>query len=280
MLTFDLNVERKLKLGISTYSFPWAIGVAGFLPRHPMTAEALINYAVRKKISHVQFADNFPLHLLDDKELDHLKDLADNNHIQLETGTRRLTVDHILSYLAIARKLQSPFMRVVIDDQEFKPGADTIIDTILELLPYLKEAGVILAIENHDRLGAAILEEIVLRTSTELVGICLDTVNSVGANEGLGQILPILLPYTVNLHVKDFVVERVPDKMGFVVRGTPAGGGMLAIPELLESVKVFRKCRSATLEIWMDREKTIEETIAKEEQWVESSIDYLIKYIA
>ena len=269
-----------MKLGISTYSFPWAIGIPGFLPKYPMTAEALINYAARKKISHVQFADNFPLHRLTDKALGHLKGLADNNSIKLEAGTRRLTFDHILSHLAIARKLESPFIRVVIDDQEFAPDTDTIIETILKLLPYLKEAGVILAIENHDRLGAGILEKIVLRTSTEFVGICLDTVNSVGANEGLSQILPILLPYTVNLHIKDFVIQRVPDKMGFVVKGAQAGKGMLAIPELLEKVNASGKCRSATLEIWMEREKTMEATIAKEKQWVESSIDYLKKYIA
>lgn len=269
-----------MKLGISTYSFPWSIGISGSLPPHPMTAEELISYAARKKISRLQIADNLPLHALPAMELDHIAGLAAENDIQLEVGMCGLEFDHVLSYLRLAERFHSPFIRVVIDGPGFEPARDAVIDTILKLLPLLDKAGIVLAIENHDRFAAGTLEQIIQRTSPDLIGICLDTVNSIGANEGFGQILPILLPYTVNLHVKDFTIQRVADKMGFLVRGVPAGDGMLAIPDLLKEMKAYGKCLSATLEIWMEPERTIAETVAKEKQWVDSSLDYLKKYIA
>jgi len=269
-----------LKLGISTYSFPWSIGVSGSPPPHPMTTGDLISYAARKKISHLQLADNFPLHQLSETELDHIEGLAVENNIQLEVGMRGLAFDHVLSYLRLAERFHSPFIRVVIDGPGFEPGRDAVISTILKLLPFLDRAGVVLAIENHDRFAADLLKQIIRRTSLNLVGICLDTVKYLGANEGFGQILPVLLPYTINLHIKDFTIQRVPDKMGFLVKGAPAGDGMLALPDLLGELELYGKCISATLEIWMEAERSIEETVAKEKQWVDRSLDYLKKYIA
>ncbi len=245
-----------------------------------MTTGELISYAAGKKVKHLQFADNLPLHRLPEMELGLMEGLAAENGIQIEVGLRGLTFDHVLLYLRLAERFHSPFIRAVIDGPGFEPDADTVVDTILKLLPFLDKAGIVLAIENHDRFAAATVEQIIRRTSPGLVGICLDTANSIGANEGFGQILPVLLPYTINLHIKDFTIQRVPDKMGFLVKGAPAGDGMLAIPDLLQEVKAHGKCISATLEIWMEPQKTIEETIFKEKQWVDRSLDYLKKYIA
>lgn len=69
------------------------------------------------------------------------------------------------------------------------------------------------------------------------MGICLDSVNSMGAGEGIETIVEVLSPYTVNLHVKDFVVQRVYHMMGFVVEGRPAGQGMLPLEYLLEKLE-------------------------------------------
>ena len=52
-----------------------------------------------------------------------------------------------------------------------------------------------------------------------------------GAGEGFETVSEILLPYTINLHLKDFTIRRVSHKMGMIIEGTPAGKGMLNIPE-------------------------------------------------
>jgi L-ribulose-5-phosphate 3-epimerase UlaE len=96
-----------------------------------------------------------------------------------------------------------------------------------------------------------------------------------GAGEGFETVSEILLPYTINLHLKDFSIRRVSYKMGLLIEGRPAGKGMLNIRELVERLSVTKRCDSAILELWTVPEPEIEETIKKEEQWAQESISYL-----
>jgi sugar phosphate isomerase/epimerase len=164
---------------------------------------------------------------------------------------------------------------MVIDRQGFEPEPETIISIIRELLPEFKSRNIRLEIENHDRLKAREFEDIIQTVGSDLVGICLDSVNSMGAGEGFETVSEILLPYTINLHVKDFVIYRVSHKMGFVIEGRPAGKGMLNIRKTIENLTAMKKCNSAILELWTPPETGIEETVIKEDKWAEESIRYL-----
>ena len=269
-----------MELGLSTYSFPWSIGVTNFIPQTPLHFSKLITYTSKNHIKHLQFADNLPLNNLSKKTIAEIKERCHNLGINIQVGTRRLTKENIEMYLEIAQQLLSPFLRVVIDDKDFHPQVDEIIKIIHSLLPSLEEKNICLAIENHDRFKAKTLKHIITKTSEKYVGICLDTANSFGAGEGIDEILPVLLPYTINLHIKDFNIERVKHKMGFNIYGTVAGKGMLNIPQLIEQCRNTEKCKTATLEIWMNKEATPEQTMLKEQRWVEQSLNYLKKYIS
>lgn len=264
-----------MQLGIGTYSFPWAIGVNNFKPPCPLTAVDLLNYAARKNIRFVQFGDNYPLHQFAKEEVANLKKEADESGIQIEVGTRRLSIENISTYLAIANLMKASFLRMVIDDADYHPDEQDVIGIIKKSLAQLQASNVKLAIENHDRFSSVVLKRIIEDTDPQWVGICLDTANSLGAGEGIGEVAAQLAPYTINLHIKDFTIERVPHKMGFQVRGCPAGTGMLNIPWLVKEVTSRSQCCTATLEVWSDVEATIEATVQKEQQWVEQSIDYL-----
>jgi len=171
--------------------------------------------------------------------------------------------------------IESPVLRMVIDGPGFEPDAKTVISIIKDLLPEFKKRNIRLAIENHDRFKAREFERIVLETDPAWVGICLDSVNSMGAGEGFETVSEILAQYTINLHVKDFTVSRVSHKMGFLIAGTPAGKGMLNIPELISKINSYRRCRSAIIELWTPPENSIDSTIKKEEEWAKESIKYL-----
>jgi sugar phosphate isomerase/epimerase len=268
-----------LQLGLSTYSFPWAVGVPGFLPAAPLKPADLLHYAMQHEIHHVQFGDNLPLHLLSEGEREGLKQLADSSRINIEVGTRRLTGEQIKSYLSIARYFGSSFLRVVIDDGDYHPSESVVIEEINTLLPYLQAANVVLAIENHDRFPANVLKRIIQSTDENWVGICLDTANSIGAGEGINEVLSVLAPYTVNLHIKDITIKRFSHKMGFSVDGCAAGEGILNIPEIIGALKKQNRCKTATLEVWSGPEKNIEDTLQKEKAWVDNSINYLKKIV-
>jgi sugar phosphate isomerase/epimerase len=96
-----------------------------------------------------------------------------------------------------------------------------------------------------------------------------------GAGEGFETVAEILIPYTINLHIKDFTIFRVPHKMGFIIEGRPAGKGMLNIPDLISRTSQTGLCRSAILELWTPPEQAIEATLKKEAKWADESIEYL-----
>jgi sugar phosphate isomerase/epimerase len=264
-----------MQLGISTYSFPWSFQAGDFAPAEPFTFKNLLLTAEKKGIRYVEFGDNYPLHKLTSEQLIKLKQTSDGLEISLRTGTRGLTVSNITQYVAIARNVNSPFLRVVIDDADHHPTEAEVIEIIINLIPLLKQENVQLLIENHDRFKAQTLRRIIESTDPEWVGICLDTANSIGAGEGIHEVVEVLSPYTVNLHIKDFKIERKKHKMGFIVTGCVAGEGMLDIPWLLKEVGRHRKCETAVLELWSEPRETIEETIKMENEWADKSIDYL-----
>lgn len=147
------------------------------------------------------------------------------------------------------------------------------------MLPEFRSRRIKLAIENHDRLKAREFAGIIDSIGSEWVGICLDSVNSMGAGEGFETVSDILIPYTINLHIKDFTIRRVSHKMGIIIEGSPAGKGMLNIPDLLRRTSQNRLCQSAILELWTPPEPEIESTVLKEEKWAQESLNYLKKQI-
>jgi sugar phosphate isomerase/epimerase len=262
-----------MKLGISSYTYSWAVGVPGHPPTRPLDENGLLDKAREHGVSLLQIGDNLPLHTFDAARLDRLVRRAAHEGILLEVGARRLTLEHATEYIAIARRVGAKLIRFVIDDGDYHPEPATVTSTLRGVAPLLR--GLTLGIENHDRFPAATLRGMIEAAGSEHVGICLDTANSLGAGEGIEAVAAVLAPITVNLHIKDFWIERVPHRMGFTVSGRPAGKGMLNLPRLLDQLAPHGRCQSAVLETWPPPEATLEATRAKEASWAAQSIEYL-----
>jgi sugar phosphate isomerase/epimerase len=264
-----------MKLGISSYAYTWSIGVPGEIPPEPMNCFQLLERAIALKVSCLQIADNLPLHELDHQPRYELLKMAQDSGIAIEVGMRGLTEENFNRYLDLAEYFRSPILRAVIDAGEFRPGLREIISMIRNYLPELIARNIQLAIENHDRLKAGEFARIIESIGDTHVGICLDSVNSMGAGEGLEEVVRILGPYTINFHIKDFVVRRASHMMGFSIEGTPAGRGMLPVEEILTKLEKWGGCESGILELWTPPAENPEATIKREHTWVETSIDFL-----
>lgn len=225
-----------MKLGISSYTYTWAVGLPGQRPSQPITALALLERTA-------------------------------------ELGARGLR--DLPPYLALADRIRSRLVRMVVDAPQEHPNADEVVRAIAELLPTLERDGIALAIENHDRFAAEALAAIVVRIANARVGICLDTANSFGALQGPGEVWRTLAPYTLNVHVKDFTIRRANHNMGFVIEGCPAGQGRLDIAALLAELRQAGRDPNAILELWTPPESDLEATIAKEAAWARESVAFL-----
>ena len=268
-----------MRLGVGSYTYSWAIGVPGHRPQHPMTAVELLNTAAGLGVHVVQVADNLPLDRLSPAELDDFEHHASELDVSVEVGTRGIDPDHLRTYLRLAQRFGSPILRVVIDTADRHPPENEIVDTIRAIIPEFEQAGVCLAIENHDRFTASAFARMLDRVGSDCVGICLDTVNSFGALEGPQVVVDVLGPWTVNMHVKDFAIFRASHLRGFTVEGRPAGQGRLDVPWLIGRLRDLGRDPNAILELWTPPEDTLSATIAKERAWAETSVEYLRELI-
>ncbi len=262
-----------MQLGISSYTYGWAIGVPGHGPARPMDEQDLLDRARRHGVKLVQVCDNLPLLGLSEDRVVRFRERSIEEGVRIEVGSRRLTVEHATEMIALARRLGAGLVRFVVDGPDHHPGAGDVVRVLRAIVPMLE--GERIGIENHDRFPAATLRSIVEQVGSDRVGICLDTANSLGAGEGLATVVAELAPWTVNLHIKDFQIVRLPHLMGFQVEGRPAGGGLLDIPWLLAELGRHGRCETAVLELWTPPEPTLEDTIAKEEDWAGQSMAHL-----
>ncbi len=264
-----------MRIGISSWAYPWAVGVPGAEPARPMTALDLLDRAVALEVSVVQIADNLPLHTLADDGLRTLRDAARDRSVDLEVGTVGSAPPHLMRYLSIAAELGSRFVRVVVDTPTSQPTSAEVVATMREVMPAFEGAGIDLLIENHDRFPAAELSRIIHAVDSERLAVCLDTVNSLGCLEPVQTVLDTLRPLVRNVHVKDFTIQRVENRMGFTVTGAPVGAGALDVRGLLDQVDAMPRDVSVVLEQWPPAEADLAATLEKEEAWAARSVAFL-----
>lgn len=266
-----------MQLGLSSFAFGWAIAAHGSAS---FTADTLLDFAVAHKVPVIQFGDNLPLHSFTSAALDTLARRARERNTAVETGARGLTEEHLHRYIEISQRLDARLMRFVVDATDYEPSVDTLVGIIRNALPALHAARLTLGIENHDRLPCATLRRLMDTIDDANVGICLDTANSLGAGEGIHEVLHHLGPVCVNLHLKDFAIERLPYLMGFTVSGRSLGTGQLPLHETLRVVTSGGRCETAVIELWVPPESDPEATLTKEAAWAAQSIETLRSALA
>ena len=265
-----------MRLGIGSFSYPWAVGVLGQAqPPRPMNAFELVEAAARLGVQSVQFVDNLPLTNLSARDRGELAARAAAAGIRVEVGMRGTDASDIRMFLAIVREFGGDYLRIMLDGNTpgDTPGTDLILERLFPLMPEFEDAGVKLALENFDRFSAYDMIGMVEALGDDAAAICLDTVNCFGAGEGPATTIETLAPYAVNVHIKDFVVRRQPHRLGFIIDGMAVGEGQLDVPAL---ISLLPDIVSLTLEQWTPFSPDgIEATCREEASRVERSIAYL-----
>ena len=257
-----------MRPGLSSFAFGWAVGHR----TPPFDERRLISLARRHGLPVIQLGDNLPVHDMDPERRIRLRDAVASARLELELGARGLTRSHLSTYIELSRTLRCRLLRFVIDKGGYRPSASVVVSILKDAVQELRGAGITLALENHDRFPAGALRDIVEAVGSASVGVCLDTANSLGAGEGLTEVTRVLAPVTVNLHLKDVTVRRVPHQMGFVIEGCPLGRGALPLSATIAAVRAAGRCRSAVLEAWTPRAGTLAKTVRREAAWTRQSL--------
>jgi 3-oxoisoapionate decarboxylase len=256
-----------MRIGISSWSCPWAIGVPGYpAPDRPMDAKGLLKLAQLVNAAVLQIADNLPLHAMDAGELTALAHEARQSGIGLEAGTCGLDPKNLMLYLGIAKSAGASLVRTLPHNGSDRPDLEEAARRLGLVKRQYEEAGVTLAIENHDFYPCFWLKQLVERLDSPCIGVCLDAVNGLGQGESFREVLECLGPYTVNFHCKDFVIVRKPSNLGFDVIGAPAGEGML---DLNAAYSKLPGGISWVIESWLPWQGSLAQTLQAEKSWLE-----------
>lgn len=269
-----------MKLAISSYTFSWGFGTAGYpQPAAPLTPERLLAIARSMSVSTVQIADNSPLDELDPSRLDELIARARDEGITLELGTSGTDPENLRRYVQLATRCGAEVLRsvpkgtVAIGDEEAdRAFTDATVASVSSVVDELEAAGVTLCLENYEGYSVHSLRRAIDRLASTRVRVCLDSLNSLGRSEGYETVVDALADVTGNLHVKDYRARRLDHRLGYLVEGTPAGEGDLPIRALLRTVPPDV---SVVLEQWTPWAGSIEETTTREMDWARRSVAYL-----
>lgn len=264
-----------MRLGLSSFSYGSAVSQIGAQAGHRLDLNDLIEMTHHFGLDLLQVGDNLPIHLLPKEELKAAKEKLDAYGIELELGMRGLSVPQVHTYISLADYFQSKLIRIVIDEPGMdEPPFNRCVAALQELAPVLQAHDVQLAVENHDS-SPKLLAKMIEAVSSNIIGVCLDTGNSLLVNWSFDQVMDTLLPYTVNVHLKNYTIQRFPHQQGFQIEGTAVNQGVLDVENILERVYEKYPHMHCVFELWTTPGKTAAETCQTEAARVEESISYL-----
>ncbi len=263
-----------MKIGISSWTYTWNLGVAGFpQPKNPMNVFSLLDRAHELGVDVLQIADNLPLEAMSEDDLCLLANRAKELGISIETGTKGVRPEKILPFLKIAKMLGSDIVRTLVHDEKGCPSLEQAEQYLRDMLPTLKDLNLTLAIENHDFFAVKQLRDLVESIGDPHIRICLDPVNNLAQGESSNDVLLALGEYTVNFHCKDYTITRKPSNLGFDVVGCAVGDGLLNTPKWAEYFA--DKNMSFVVELWTPWQEDIEKTCELEDLWARKSMEFL-----
>jgi sugar phosphate isomerase/epimerase len=267
-----------MRWGLGSYAVAWNIGVRGYdKPQEPLDIRRFIDLAGDHNVALVQICDNLPLHELSPAQLQEVASHAAGRGIEIEIGCRSYEASVLARYGEIAELLGSPIVRTLLDGPA--AGTDALMHVALEqlsrVLPHYAQSGIAIAIENYEGYTCADLVSLIGTLASPSVGVCLDTVNSMGALEPLPEVVALLAPHTLTFHLKDFMIVRHRHTMGLEILGAPAGEGRLDVASVLSAVAAHHPEASVILELWPPFDGDAESTATLERDWLARGVAYL-----
>ncbi len=264
------------KIGIGSWTYPWAVGtIPERRPETPLKPIDLVHRAHALGVGVVQILDNLPMDRLSRAELDELRRAAEDCSVDLQIGTRGVEPDHLRRYLEIACRVGSRLVRTM-GGWNGKPAPLPIMEQSLrDVLPDFGDAAVLLALENYEAYRTSDLANLVRAINHPFLGICFDLTNSLGALENIEEILQNLLPLAVNVHLKEFTIERMAHLMGFAFTGRPTGQGRLPLDRIFAELRRLDRRPDVIIELWTPFSQSLSETLTLEESWAKQSVTYL-----
>jgi 3-oxoisoapionate decarboxylase len=131
--------------------------------------------------------------------------------------------------------------------KEFAAFAEQALASLRLAEPVMAKRKVTLAVENHKDFRSDELIGVMKAISSERVGVCVDTGNSIALLEPASETVTALAPWAASCHLKDMGVEESTD--GFLLAEVPLGDGFLDMKGIVETLRKARPTIRFSLEM-------------------------------
>lgn len=172
--------------------------------------------------------------------------------LSLELDTDTVDPVRLGSAIEIARHLGAKVLRTF---THHRYGPTILPDTVRDLhvvSPVAEQAGVVVAVENHEEFTSAELARLVAEVDNPWVRLLYDYGNSLAVLEPPHVALEAMRPYVVACHLKDVVMiaaEHSPDGVPTVM-GVPLGQGSLDLAGLTQALVSTGLRRISLQNVW------------------------------
>jgi 3-oxoisoapionate decarboxylase len=243
---------KKSPLGIVIHSYPIRSRVRGF--SDPL---AFMHFCHERGAAGVQV----PLGILSDEHARELRFEVEKHEMYLEGSTHppkdKGDVERFEKEIATARACGATVVRTVMSPgrryETFHSGKDfaeftkSALASLRLAEPIVTRQKVTLAVENHKDYRTDELVVVMKAISSEHVGVCVDTGNSIALLERPTETAEELAPWAAACHLKDMGLEESAD--GFMLAEVPLGDGFLDLKGIVGALKKARPTVRLSLEM-------------------------------
>jgi sugar phosphate isomerase/epimerase len=199
---------------------------------------------------------------------------AADEGVELQVGCKTLSADVLERYMGLAATIPSAMVRVVLEEEDGRrPRREEVLRFLDAAVPWLRAAGMRLAIENHFDIPCADLAAWASPYPAEVVGFCLDSANSLRNFETAADVLRLLGSRALCYHLKDYRI--VGSNVGFSVVGAPLGEGQFDVDGFLAAIQGKGEQPQLFLETWTPQSGDRQQDIAMDAAWLRQSVEYL-----
>lgn len=131
--------------------------------------------------------------------------------------------------------------------KEYAAFAEQSLVSLRLAEPIMAKHKVTLAVENHKDFRTDELIGVMKAISSEHIGVCVDTGNSIALLENATDTVRELAPWAAACHLKDMGVEEAAD--GFLLAEVPLGDGFLDLKGIVETLRKAKPTVRFSLEM-------------------------------
>jgi 3-oxoisoapionate decarboxylase len=246
--------RRPLRVGLTVAGTTFSMGLHPRSDRPAITARGVMDQALALGLAGVEI----PARMLDAEDVEKIGTYAADNGLFVTLDTSGYDPEALARVVELAGRVGAPTVRTVVGGAKIggdrRPLAgrwqaflDEVLSNLRTAAVAAQQAGVTLAVENHQDLASEELVWLCESIDSPHFGVNLDSGNPLATAEEPIDYFRRIAPWIKNVHLKDYWTWWGPE--GYLLVRCPLGQGLTDFPALLDILDADAPGASMAIEL-------------------------------